>query len=441
MKYSQYPGYRNSGVEWLGNIPSKWYITKHKYIATFSKGKNPSKLHDDNIAGTKKYLSMDYLRGSSDPLYGEIESNSYIVEDKQPLIIWDGSNAGEFVSGVNGILSSTMAASRLLTRSINSKYYWYVCKTIEPEMRKHSNGMGIPHVNGMELRNINLLQPPMEEQQTIANYLDISTAKIDTLIEKQTKLIELLKEKRQAVISTAVTRGLDNTVAMKDSGVEWLGEIPEHWRLPQIARILLLMEQGRSPECDNNVADLDVWGVLKTSCVNNAIYNSEANKTLPSSIQPFTQYEVKEEDILMSRASGSINLIGSVAYVYETRSKILLSDKIFRLYVDKSVNKIFFTYLMGSEYMRTNIKMAISGGEGMANNIAKSSITKFKMALPSIDEQHLIVKYIDDKISKIDKLIGKSTKAIELLKEKRTALISSAVTGKIDVRELNRKSA
>ena len=151
-KYTAYLEYRDSGVEWLGDIPKSWLLTRHKYVASFQKGKNPEILLDDHEEGAIKYLSMDYLRGNADALYALPMKNSYVSKQGQVLIIWDGSNAGEFVNGQEGIVSSTMAASEFLA-NINHKFYWYLCLCLEPEMRRHSNGMGIPHVNGNELKN------------------------------------------------------------------------------------------------------------------------------------------------------------------------------------------------------------------------------------------------------------------------------------------------
>ena len=198
-KYQKYSEYKDSGVEWLGTIPNHWSLKKHKYIAVFSKGKNPELLFDNYSDGLYPYLSMDSLRGKVESKYAEYKKGLVLVQDNQPLIIWDGSNSGEFVLGKKGLLSSTMASASLIYK-IQDKYYWYLCVCIEPEMRKYATGMGIPHVNGEELRGILLPLPDLNEQAQIANFLDHETAKIDTLIAKQEKLIELLKEKRQAVI-------------------------------------------------------------------------------------------------------------------------------------------------------------------------------------------------------------------------------------------------
>lgn len=174
---------------------------------------------------------------------------------------------------------------------------------------------------------------------------------------------------------------------------------------------------------------------MKTSCVNNGIFHPQQNKALPEHIKPHTKYQVKAGDILMSRASGSINLIGSVALVpNEVQENLLLSDKVFRIHLTKDCDSRFFTLLMATPYMRTLIERAISGAEGMANNITKTAILEFISAIPPLKEQMELVDYLTQKIKAFDALILKANEAIQIMQERRTALISSAVTGKIDVR-------
>ena len=166
-RHQAYSSYIESGVEWLGEIPEHWMLNRHKYVASFKKGKNPEFLLDDAEEGTLRYLSIDYLRGKASALHAFSEKTSYMAKEGQVLIIWDGSNAGEFVKAEDGIVSSTMSASEYRA-DINHKFYWYLCLCLEPEMRRHANGMGIPHVNGIELGNSFVVFPPDQEQRKIA---------------------------------------------------------------------------------------------------------------------------------------------------------------------------------------------------------------------------------------------------------------------------------
>ena len=449
QKYVAYPEYKESGVEWLGAVPESWKLTPLKYLSHFNGGGTPSKDKPEYWNGNIPWISpkdmkKTRLSSSIDKITDkaiEASTTQLLPEGALLMVVRSGILQHSIPVAINDVpvtLNQDMKAIRF-NDNFDVNYGMYLIsgnqKSLLLEWGKQ--GATVESIEQEYLSNTLIPVPSLEEQQTIANFLDFETAKIDTLIEKQQRLIALLKEKRQAVISHAVTKGLhSSTTKMKDSGVEWLGEVPAHWISMQIRRILPEMEQGKSPECESREAGTLEWGVLKTSCVNQAVYNSRANKALPNTIEPFAQYEVKNGDVLMLRASGSRDLIGSVAYVYETREKILLSDKVFRLHLSSRVNRIFFSLLMQSSYMRSNIECAISGAEGMANNITKSAVIGFNFTLPPEDEQDKIVDEITKKLDVFDRLIIKAEAAIKLMQERRTALISAAVTGKIDVRGL-----
>jgi type I restriction enzyme S subunit len=438
-KYRAYPEYKDSGVEWFGEIPDHWSVSKVKFLTSFQVGWTPPTKDDANFEGENLWANISDLRGR------EIsETNKKISDDAARVASMDISPSGSLlysfklsvgtVSFAGKDMYTNEAIATFLSESrLPLSYLYYVLPQFVIE-NASTNIYGARILNQELIRDALLLSPTYDEATVIANFLDHETAKIDTLIEQQQQLIQLLKEKRQAVISHAVTKGLNPDVPMKDSGVEWLGEVPAGWVVMQIRRILPFMEQGKSPECESRPAEDNEWGVLKTSCVNHAEYRSGENKFLPDGIAPFPEYEVKVGDVLMSRASGSIDLIGSVAYVFETRPKILLSDKIFRLGLSKKISGIFFKYLMQSSYMRTNIRVAISGAEGMANNITKGSVLSFVFALPNLHEQSDIVKYLDKETALFAALLDQAERMVSLLHERRTALISAAVTGKIDVR-------
>jgi len=436
------------------NLPEHWLEKRLGYLAKqeanafvdgpFGSDLKTSDYQDDGVP----LIQLNNIRDGKHLL----QNMKFISEQKKQQLIRHRAVPGDIVIAkmADPVARSAIVASNFpeyvivadcvkMTPDLDlvdfSYLVWAInCDYVRINAELVSTGTTRIRINLGELQKLKIPFPPKEEQKVIASFLDHETAKIDTLIEKQQQLIKLLKEKRQAVISHAVTKGLNLNAPMRDSGVEWLGEVPAHWKVMQIRRILFSIEQGKSPECESRPAEINEWGVLKTSCVNQGIYSSGENKRLPGNMQPFSQFEVKAGDVLMSRASGSVDLIGSVAYVYETRPKILLSDKIFRLHLSPKVNKLFFTYLMQSSYMRTNIQAAISGAEGMANNITKGAVMGFGFALPPISEQIEIIDLIAQKLDSFNTLVKKSEAVIELLKERRTALISAAVTGKIDVR-------
>jgi type I restriction enzyme S subunit len=222
--------------------------------------------------------------------------------------------------------------------------------------------------------------------------------------------------------------------AYKTSGVEWLGEIPAHWEVERIRHVVGRIEQGWSPECENREADEDEWGVLKAGCVNRGLFIESEHKALPSGLEPIPDLEIATGDLLMSRASGSKELVGSVAVVPRCRPRLLLCDKLFRLHVvAERADRRFLALAMNSRIARWQIEVTLSGGSGLANNIAQQVVKDLIVALPAPNEQEAIAAFLDRETARIDALVAKKERLIELLQEKRTALITQAVTKGLDL--------
>ena len=214
----------------------------------------------------------------------------------------------------------------------------------------------------------------------------------------------------------------------KDSGVEWLGAVPAHWNVLQLRRVIDRIEQGWSPECENRPAEEGEWGVLKTGCVNGGRFDPLENKALPNHLAAPPELEVAHNDLLMSRASGSPELVGSAALVNDTPPRLLLSDKTFRLHVNQRVDKQFLAWCLGSRLLRAQIECAISGAAGLANNLPQASLVEFVSPFPPVHEQRGIAAYLNREAAKIDELIAEQQRLIELLSEKRQAVVAHAVT-------------
>ncbi len=426
-KYQKYAEYQDSGIEWLGEIPSHWFLKKHKYIAEFSKGKNPELLFDNYSDGLYPYLSMDSLRGKTDSKYAEYKKGLVLVQDNQPLIIWDGSNSGEFVLGRKGLLSSTMASACLIYE-IQDKYYWYLCVCIEPEMRKHATGMGIPHVNGEELRGIVLPLPELNEQTQIAKFLDHETTKIDHLIEKQHQLIELLKEKRQAVISHAVTKGLDPNVPMKDSGVEWLGEVPEHWDIVKLSQIAVAFngDRGANYPSGNDFVDEGIYFISANEVINAKVITETASRITQKKYDELGGLKIKKGDIIYCLRGAGVGKNGICDFDEGTVSSSLMGIRSIKLDPD------YLVLLLNSSAELQQRSVLVNGS--VSPNLSAENVIGYKFAIPAVDEQIEIKKSIELRVNKIEILLSNAEQAIQLMQERRTALISAAVTGKIDVR-------
>ncbi|MFJ8249951.1 hypothetical protein [Streptomyces sp. NPDC094466] len=286
--------------------------------------------------------------------------------------------------------------------------------TQAPNVRERS----VDFRNWGTFARIPLVLPPANEQRSIAAYLDRETARIDTLIEEQQRLIELQWERRAAVVDAAL--------------------VPlSSWTCTALKHALDGIDQGVSPQAEAGLADEPgAWGVLKSGCVNRGMFRPNEHKRLPDGFPFDPAIAVKEGDVIVSRASGSPDLVGSAAIVEHLDYRLILSDKLFRLQPRRSTDSRFLAWSLNSGRYRVQVRRAISGADGLANNLPLSKLRGFEMHFPSLEEQRRIAAYLDDQTAKIDMLIVETERFIELARERRSALITAAVTGQIDVRQV-----
>ena len=416
MSFPRYPEYKDSGVEWLGEVPGHWNICALKRIADLKSGESIT-AEDIEEDGEFPVFGGNGLRGFT---------TRYTHEGAYALIGRQGALCGNINYATGKFWASEHAV--VATPKVAVETHWLGELMRAMNLNQYSVSAAQPGLSVEIVGNLRIPVPTAAEQTAIATFLDRETAKIDALVAEQ--------EKRQAVISHAVTKGLDPNVPMKDSGVEWLGEVPGHWEVCALRRVIAAIEQGWSPECYAREAEEQEWGVLKAGCLNGGNFRPSENKALPPELPPEEAYEVRVGDVLMSRASGSPELVGSTALVKATRERLMLSDKIFRLKLKEFVNAAFFVAALNSRPLRIQIENALSGGNGMANNLPQSSLLTFAMAVPPLAEQATITVFLEQETAKLDTLTAEARSAITLLQERRTALISAAVTGQIDVRGL-----
>ena len=322
MKYQKYPVYKDSGVEWIGEIPERWKLTKFKRVAKTEKGKlNSTLVYGPLLENYIPYLSMEYLRSGVDPIQWVPKDDTSVIANKGDiLLLWDGSNAGEFLNAKYGAVSSTIALVKL--KNINRGFFFYWCKIIESQIQELTVGMGIPHVDGNILKDFITILPSIDEQYILSNFLDSQTSKIDSLISNLQKMIELLKEKRQALITHAVTKGLDPNVPTKDSGIEWIGEIPEHWkliRLKSISRILFSNVDKHSSEDERPVHLANYTDVYKNHIITNNMEFMEAT----ASVNEIRKFKLNVGDVLVTKDSETADDIAIPAIVRGTIPNLL----------------------------------------------------------------------------------------------------------------------
>ena len=300
------------------------------------------------------------------------------------------------------------------------RWLYYYLQTLG--LDSETDDAAVPGLNRELAYSKRVLLPPFPVQELIAKFLDRETSQIDRLIAAKERLLTLLTERCRALITHAVTGEL---LTANDSKM----------RQMRLKHCIIGIEQGFSPQCMGYPAEPGAWGVLKTGCVNGGRFDEHQNKALPDEIDAEKKYAVKVGDILMSRASGSVHLIGSVAQVQtEPKARLLLSDKTFRIAVDEDVvTKDYFVLLMGSTVVRSQIQLAISGASGLANNLPSGEIREFVLPIPSIQEQKAAVGTIKMQLLRFDELEKRTRATLNLSHERRSALIAAAVTGQIEL--------
>jgi len=230
-----------------------------------------------------------------------------------------------------------------------------------------------------------------------------------------------------------VTKGLNPNAPMKDSGVEWLGQVPKHWIVRRLKHHIISMDQGWSPQCEARLAEEDEFGVMKVGCVNGGVFRFSEHKALPAELEPKTEYRLKKGQLLVSRAN-TRELVGSAAVVDADYDQLLLCDKLYRIKLSSDASPEFVALLLGTSAYRGQIELSASGASDSMQNIGQSTIKELPIAVPPMDEANDILKYVAARLCTFDCLNNQLQQQNLLLQERRTALISAAVTGKIDLR-------
>ena len=426
-KYQRYVEYKDSGVEWLGQIPEHWNV---KRLGSFfeERREKVSDIDYPALSVTKNGI-VPQLDTAAKTDAGDnrklVRVNDFVINSRSDR---KGSSGISPYTGSVSLISIVMEPHR-----IYPAYAHHLLRSYPFQEEFYRYGKGIVadlwSTNSSEMKNILLPDFPIEEQFQIANFLDHETTKIDSLIEKQQKLIELLKEKRQAVISHAVTKGLNPDVPMKDSGNIWASEIPAHWKLTKLTYIAKV-GNGATPARDNEKYWKDgSVGWLNSSKVNDVII-TQADQFITPLAKNQTSVQVVQPNDLVMAITGEGQTRGRVAICQldATINQHLASIRI----VDKNLYHEFLFYWLTANYER--IRYESTGAGSTKGAITCGDIGLYPVPLPPYSEQVEIVSQIKKQSLSFKQMIKKAESAIQLMQERRTALISSAVTGKIDVR-------
>ena len=360
---------------------------------------------------------MEYLRGeNSEPTLISVNPDLLIASVDSILLLWDGSNAGEFLRAKWGVVSST--AALITPKFVDPTFFFWACKGQEYRVRAETVGMGIPHVNGEFLANLRIQLPNLNQQRSIADYLDRETARLDALVAAKERVLDLLAEKRRALITRAVTRGLDPNVPFRDSGIPWLGKIPAHWKTER-AKWLFGERDQRSDTGEEELLTVShLTGVTRRSEKDVNMFEAETTEG----------YKVcLSGDLVINTLWAWMGAMGvspvdgivSPAYnVYEPGARFHPS------YIDALVRSPIFA----QEVTRYS-----KGVWSSRLRLYPEGFFVVSLPVPPPSEQREIVDHIAKETGKLDELRAATERTTALLKERRAALIAAAVTGQLEV--------
>jgi type I restriction enzyme S subunit len=428
MSFPRYPKYKDSGVEWLGKVPAHWDVKRLKQRLTLLTEKIGSRNHPvglENIESwSGRYVATDsdfegdgILFEAGDILFGKLRP--YLAK------VWLAETRGEAVGDFHVMRASPTTQGRYAIYQLLTREFISVVDS-------STFGAKMPRASWEYMGNLPLVCPPLQEQLAIAAFLDRETAKIDALIAEQQRLIELLTEKRQAVISHAVTKGLNPNVPMRDSGIEWLGEVPAHWDVMPLKRDIEFLTSG-SRGWAEHYAESGALFIRIGNLTRDGIrldLSDIQRVDIPDGTEG-ARTKVQPGDVLFSITA----YLGSVAVIPDSMEDAYVSQHIAlarlgrRYFVPEWVGYVTLS-TVGKTHLETQ------GYGGTKIQLSLDDVANLLIPAPSINEQAAIVRFIENELAKLERLLIQAQSAIELLKERRTALISAAVTGKIDVRGL-----
>ncbi len=449
MNFAPYPKYKPSDVEWLSHLPEHWDVKPLRSVFRFSKGLTITRedLRDDGVSCVNygeihskfgfrldpdvhqlRSVALDYLDSNPDAL---IYNGDFVFADTSEDL--PGCGNFTYLCTDNLIFAGYHTIIGRPRVGISSLYLAYLIDSsaFRSQIQKQARGVKVFSITQGILKAAKCVCPPLPEQRVIAAFLDRETAKIDALVEEQRKLIELLKEKRQALITHAVTKGLNPKAKMKDSGIEWLGQVPEHWDFRKLSHLGNIVGGGTPSRNNPDYWNGDIPWVSSKDIKVAHISDSEEHITSRGLAESTTRL-VQPGTILMVVRSGILQHTLPVAI---SRSTVAINQDIKAIaFFEDTIVASYFRYFVVGYNNQLLYDWSTQGAT--VESIDMNLLRKTLIPVPPVDEQEEIALHLQHDGQRFDGLIHEASTAIELLTERRTALISAAVTGKIDVRDM-----
>lgn len=417
MSFPRYPKYKDSGVEWLGQVPEHWEVCALKRIVRMQSGES---ITAEGIQESGEYpvFGGNGLRGYTSVF---THDGHFVLVGRQ------GALCGNINYGCGKFWASEHAVVASPVKHIETVWLGEMMRAMN--LNQYSVSAAQPGLSVDLVSRLATVLPPLPDQTAIATFLDRETAKIDGLVAEQRRLIELLKEKRQAAISHAVTKGLNPHAPMKPSGIEWIGDVPAHWEVMHLRRLVKtgttitygIVQAG--PDIEDGIP------YIRTSdMAGDALPETGYLRTTPEIDASYARSKVSPNDLVVAiRAS-----LGKGLLVPSFLDGANLTQGTARICPGGSLMPRFLLWSFNSHYCQTSIRVVAKGTTFL--EITLDALRRVPLAVPPLAEQTAIVSHLDQEVTKLDTLTAEAQRAIELLQERRTALISAAVTGQIDVR-------
>jgi type I restriction enzyme S subunit len=446
-QYNRYSNYKPIELEWLADIPAHWNIQRLRTTVIDCVNGiwgNPPENNESDVVCVRvaDFIRHKYRVDVTEPTYRSIERNDFIRRNlKQGDLLLEKSGGGEkqpvgavmlFNHDIPAVCSNFIARMRV-KKQYSSEFLTYLHAALYNwglNVQSIKQTTGIQNLDQYAYLSEHVPIPPLPEQRAIAAFLDERTARIDALIAKQERLIELLEEKRNALISHVVTKGLDPDVEMKDSGVEWLGEIPAHWEAIQF-KFITDISYGISLQLDRTETEGTPIISLPNVTKGGQLLLDDVPVT-PLSNDQKDSFLLRRGDLLFNWRSGSPEHVGKTAY-FDASGEYTHVSFLLRLRLNPEKYNPHY-YHMFLNNLRS-IGFFASSKNKVNKTYNQTELGRLKVMVPPLDEQNAIAKKLQEDTKRINALITKIQTAINRLKEYRTALISAAVTGKIDVRD------
>ena len=407
---------------------ANWIEKRFKYIAEVTRGRLPA---SNDFRPPEKdaipYLTTEYLRGESDePELVEIGKELVYADEGDTLLLWDGANAGEFFRAKQGAVSSTVA--KIVPHKVDAGFLHWACKGREDFLRSQTTGMGIPHVDSESLTNMRIPLPGEISQHIIADYLDRETARLDTLIAAKQRMLRLLVEKQRAFITHAVTCGLHPSSPMQDSAISWLGEIPAHWQIWKIGH-LAVVGNGSTPSRNNE----SYWADEGIPWLNSGVVN---RPEITSADQFVTKLATRRCHLPMV-GSGAVLIAITGQGKTRGRASILSIDATISQHLafiqprGRRLRPWFLRWVLVAAY--DFLRSISDDAGGTKGALTCGQIANLRVPVPPLNEQDDILSQVTTAVAKMESSQSVVDRAISIIKERRAAVISNAVAGKLDL--------